>query len=689
MTMMGTSFADDSSKQIVTEDTPVVTLDSVIVTAGSSVNGVRTTPSKTVVNTETFETVGPQISVLDVLESFAYVDFRGNNSSDPGVDSVFVRGFDAKRFVTAIDGLTLQKTGGRKSSNIVDYSLLPTFLIKEVEVLPGPHSAIYDSKAIGGVVNFVSQEPQKKESLKPDVSVKVGYASENTLNTTTTIRGAVDNFTYDLANRYYQTDGYLRNSETGMNTWYGRLGYLTPSDGYVTVSASTTDTEREAPVNNPGEEDGDYDSGYPETSGGLFDPYAQPAWDGESYVYRLNAHQPTVIGTLDIEAASGKENRVRAYYASIDATTISEMDTDWWQDSAKITDNYRWNDTNVTIVGYDFAKMYDSGGEDSEKIERIQKNGAFVQHTWDMSSSFQAQVGARYEDVQIVVTNYGRVVGRPDLVERNFDQLVPKSFFTWKLDDLAAGLRDTSLSAGISKIWRAPDYHGDYNPQGRPAGIYIEPEHGIGYDLILSRRLVGDVRFNIDMSFYDIEDYITGNKAYAKYSGASAGINQYLDYKINLEEVYRYGIDADLSGHIAEPLSFNFSYSWQEFDNRGGEPAGEEELDQRAAHRISAGVHYDILSDTELQLDYAYQSEETTQVSEEVADDVWDFREVYNDAYQTFDFAVEQKLPFIEGWLKNVSASVYVKNIFDTEYFNTSGFPATGRTFGATLRFSL
>jgi adenosine/AMP kinase len=31
--------------------------------------------------------------------------------------------------VTAIDGFTVQKTGGRKSSNIVDYALLPTFLI--------------------------------------------------------------------------------------------------------------------------------------------------------------------------------------------------------------------------------------------------------------------------------------------------------------------------------------------------------------------------------------------------------------------------------------------------------------------------------------------------------------------------------------------------------------------------------
>jgi hypothetical protein len=58
------------------------------------------------------------------------------------------------------------------------------------------------------------------------------------------------------------------------------------------------------------------------------------------------------------------------------------------------------------------------------------------------------------------------------MVERQWDEWLPKSFLTFELDDLAAVLRDTSLSFGVSRIWRAPDYHGDYNPQGRSA------EHG-------------------------------------------------------------------------------------------------------------------------------------------------------------------------------------------------------------------
>jgi len=666
--------------------TEVQKLEEIEVKEKTGAEGIITQPAKTLIDLDEFRTVGPATSVVDVLKSSAAVDFRGDNSLDPGVDSIFLRGFDAKRFVTAIDGLTLQKTGGRKSSNIVDYSLLPTFLIKEIEIMPGPHSALYDSKSIGGVINMITAEPERREGLKPDLTTTGGYASYDTVNSTTSVRGGVQDFTYDLAYRYYQTDGYLRNSETRLDTWYGRLGYLLPADGFVTVSATTTETDRQAPVNNPGR-NGDYDGDYPVTKGGAFDPYASPTWNGDSYAYRMNGRQPTPIGVIDLDVSTGKENRKRAYFATPKDSSLTVMDTDWWQEAAKIQDEYAWSDSHSTIVGYDLAKLYDNG-LNNDKTERVKKQGAYLQHTWNIVPSLSARLGVRYEDVAILVTNQGQIKGRPDLVERNWDEFMPKSFVTWKMDDLADWLHDTTLSAGISKIWRAPDFHGDYNPQGRPAGVYLEPEHGMGYDLILGRRLVKDISMKVNYSFYDIEDYIATNSEFAKNSGADAGRNRYSDYTINLEEVYRHGIDIDLGGHIVDQLSFNLSYSWQDFDNRGDEPSGQTDLDQRAAHRISAGLRYDLLANTALLLDYSYQGDETIKVSEEVAEDVWDFREVKNDAAHTVDFAVQQKIPAIRGFLQDALVTVYVKNLSDEEYFDATGFPAADRTFGTTLTLS-
>lgn len=672
-----------------TENTPgsrVQTLDEMEVKETTGAPGLQQSPMETIIDLDTFHTIGPQTSIIDVLKTRSFVDFRGDNGLDPGVDSIFLRGYDATRFVTAIDGLTIQKTGGRKSTNIVDYSLLPTFLIKEIEILPGPHSALYDSKSIGGVINMITKKPEHKESLKPDVTTTAGYGSYNTVNSTTTVEGAVQNFTYDFAYQYFSTDGYLRNSATDIATYYGRLGYLLPADGFVTLSASISDTDRQAPVNNPGA-DGDYDSDYPEAEDGAFDPYSKPTWDGKSHNYRLNAEQPSPIGKVSFEGYTGKENRRRAYYANPGDTSLSVMDTDWWQDGAKLQDEYQWSNTQTTILGFDLARLYDDG-IDNGKSERVRKKGAYIQHNWTILPSLTAQLGLRYEDVNIWVTNMGQIPGRDDIVGRQWDQFVPKSFFTWNMDELASWLRDTSLSAGISKIWRAPDFHGDYNPQGKPAGVYLEPEHGMGYDLVLNRRLWNDISIKLNYSFYDIENYIAVNSTYAKYSAASAGYLRYSDYKINLEEVYRHGLDLELGGHLLDPLSFYISYSWQDFENQGDEPAGQTELDQRAKHRISAGLCYDIFTATSLMVDYNYQSKEVIEVSEEIAEDVWNFRQVANDAYQTIDLSLRQKLFASKGFLKDAVVSVYVKNLFNEKYFDATGFPATDRTIGTTLSVS-
>jgi outer membrane receptor protein involved in Fe transport len=663
-------------------------LEDIVVSGKSGMSGYEISPSKTVIDVDDFSAIGDKNNIQDLLKTQAAVDFRGTDQ-DPGVDSIFLRGFDATRFVTAIDSVTVQKTGGRKSSNIVDYSLLPTFMIKEIEILPGPHSAIFDSKSIGGVINMVTRRPERKESLKPDISLTTSYSSYATVNTTGTGSGSIENFTYDAAYRHYSTDGYLRHSETDIESVYGRVGYLLPADGFVTVSASSSDTDRQPPVNNPGEDDGDYDSSYPTTQGGMFDPYSEPTWNGESYQYRLDLEQPTPIGKFNLGMYTGKDKRIRAYYANQEATELSVMDTDWWQEGGKLQDEIEWSSNHITTIGFDLTRLYDEGLDD-DKTERINKTGGYLQHRWGILDSLDLTLGLRYEKVKIWVSNerngnlhnssYDRYV------EREWDEFMPKFFLSWRLDNMAAWLRDSSFSLGVSKIWRAPDYHGDYNPQGRPAGIFLEPEHGVGYDLIFNRRLVNDIQFSIDFSFYDIEDYIATNSTYAQYSGGSAGALRYSDYKINLEEVYRYGIDVEIGGHLMEQLSFYMTYSWQDFDNQGDEYAGETELDQRAEHRISAGLRYQLFETTELKLDYQYQSDETTEVSEEITEDVWDFRQVAIDAHHTVDFGVEQILWKNKWMIDEASFSAYVKNVFDETYFNTSGFPANDRTFGATLR---
>jgi iron complex outermembrane receptor protein len=663
--------------------------------------GYVLSPSQTTIELDKIDFIGPSTSVLDAFKTQAMVDFRGASDLDPGVDSVYLNGFESKRYVTAMDGVTLLKTGGRKSSNIVDWATLPSFLIESVEILPGPHSALYDAKGIGGVINMKTLAPTHWQTRVPELTLTTGYSSYNTFSNTAVIQGGLDNFIYDLAFQNYTTDGYLRNSETDINTGYARLGLLLPEDGFVTLSVSISDIDRNAAVNNPGTtETGatDYDDRYPEVTASAWDPWQEPTWDSNSQTYRLAYAQSLGIGKISASAYYGEDTRDRNYYTWVDSSDESQgtyyytWQTKWWQHGAKVTDELQWADNQTTTLGVDLAQLYDEGWEDT-KTERIRKKGAFAQHRWGIVPSVDITLGARYESVNTWTSNwsgssyYNTAYGK--YVERQFDQIIPKSMTTWKMDGLAPWLRDTSLSAGISKIWRAPDYHGDYNPQGRPAGIFLDPEHGMGYDLIFNRRLWHNVNLKLDYAFYDIKDFIAYNSSYAEYSNSTSGSLSYSDYMINLEEVYRHGISMELGGNLTDKLSFYLTYAWQRFFNQGDEAAGQTELDQRAEHQVGAGLRYELNEKITLMIDYTFQSDETTEVSYEVSDDDWEFYEVDNPAHSVVDLGIKYKCFTRAGWFKDGTLSIYAKNLFDEYYYDTSGYPATGRTVGASFTIKI
>ena len=664
---------------------PVQEIEEMVVEDKVGAKGYTSTPAGTTVKLEEVTFIGPPNSVIDVFKTQALVDFRGMSELDPGVDSIYLNGFSSKRFVTAMDGITLQKTGGRKSSNIVDWAQLPTFLLESVEILPGPHTALYDAKAIGGVINMKTKAPTHTQTRMPSLTYTTSYSSYDTFSNTAVIQGGVDQFTYDLAYRNYTTDGYLRHNETDMNIGYGRLGLLLPYDGYITFSAAISDIERNSAVNNTG---ADFDSSYPEMTVSPWDPEEEPTWDTEGEVYRLNYAQTLGINRITAGAYYGKDARER------DSLPDTQMHTEWWQQGGKIMDEIQWAGGKTTL-GIDFIQLFDEGAEDS-KTERIRKGGLFAQHQWEIIPHVDTTLGLRYENVTNWTSNYttsgGGSYHNPaydKYIERDFDALIPKSFTTWHMDHIGDGFRDTSLSVGISRIWHAPDYHGDYNPQGRPAGITLDPEHGMGYDLIFDRRLWRNINLKAGYAFYQIKDFIATNSSYDQYGSSNYGELSYSDYKINLDEVYRHGVTLELSGNLTDSLSGYLTWAWQKFDNQGNEPAGQTELDQRAEHQIGAGLRFALNEKTTFMLDYTYQSDEVTETADEVATDVWVFQDVDIPAHHVVDFGVSYKCFETAGPFENGTLGVYVKNLFDEYYYDATGYPATDRTFGVSFSVSL
>ena len=90
-------------------------------------------------------------------------------------------------------------------------------------------------------------------------------------------------------------------------------------------------------------------------------------------------------------------------------------------------------------------------------------------------------------------------------------------------------------------------------------------------------------------------------------------------------------------------------------------PAGNaaEKLDDRAKHRVNAGLRYNLFEKTLLLLDYKYQEKQIAYVCEEEPN----------------------------GFIKDGVLKFYVNNLLDEEYENSRGYPMTDRTFGVALSF--
>jgi outer membrane receptor protein involved in Fe transport len=678
-----------------TENERVHQLEEVTVREKTGAEAFTFQPQSTVIELNNHETIGIPQNVGDIMKDLIIFDFRGESALVPDDDTFQMRSFEANRFVTAIDGLNLRKTGGRKSSHIVDYAYLPTFLIERIEILPGPHSALYPAKSIGGVANFITRAPRVNEELKPNINVSTSYKSYDTQNHSLSLQGSVQSFTYDLGYQKYATDGYLRNNDADIDTVFGRFGYVFPSGGHVAVSASYSDADRGIVVfNDPTDPQSNYDNNYPKVSDALFYDWQKPTWNGRGYSYRLNYRQPTTIGNFSGDAYYSEEVRNRSYLSLINPADPSlgfnrlSSDTNWYQEGAKIQNEFRLANNHLTTLIGDFEQCYD--GEDKDR--RIRIRGGGIQHQWQIVPRLTLTGGLRYEDVNIWVSNSG-ITGRPPWIERKWNEWLPKSFLTYELDDLASVLRDTSISIGVSRVWRAPDYHGDYNPQGRSAGAWLDPEHGVGMDAVLSRRLWNDINMKLAYFHYSIKDYIASNSAYAQFTPSPRNPvppgMEFMDYKINLEEMVRQGVELEFTGHLMRDLSFYLGYAYSDLESKGDEPAGLREASNRSKHRVNAGLRYDLFENTTLLLDYKYQDKQVSEIAEELAPDEWIIREVAIDSFHIVDFGIRQTLFNEWGPLSNGVLRLFVNNVFDETYTDSSGYPATDRTFGIGFSFKM
>ena len=201
------------------------------------------TPGSTILFSTTDLTAIPALRVDDVLRQvpgfslFRRSGSRTANASAQGVSLRGLGGSGSSRALVLLDGISVVDPFG----GWVYWNRIPRVALSSVEVFRGGTSDLYGSSALGGVVQFLTPEPDR-----PSFSLETSYGNENTPDLSVWTGSRVRQWDYSLATEMFRTDGYIlvpdsvRGSvDTPANskdvTVFARLGHELGKNGRIFV----------------------------------------------------------------------------------------------------------------------------------------------------------------------------------------------------------------------------------------------------------------------------------------------------------------------------------------------------------------------------------------------------------------------------------------------------------------------
>ncbi|TZF86701.1 TonB-dependent vitamin B12 receptor [Cognatilysobacter lacus] len=202
------------------------TLDKVVVTANRAPVAVRDVLAPVeVIDRDEIERSQAR-SLPDLLRGRAGISI-GNQGGLGKLTTLFVRGSESDHVLVLVDGVRM----GSATSGLVSFQDIPVELIDRIEIVRGPRSSLYDSEAIGGVIQIFTR--RDSSALAPRFSI--GAGSRDTYEASAGVGGKVGRGWFGADYSRQQTGGYdaCRGSLTG-----GCFANEPDRDGYTRDAAS-------------------------------------------------------------------------------------------------------------------------------------------------------------------------------------------------------------------------------------------------------------------------------------------------------------------------------------------------------------------------------------------------------------------------------------------------------------------
>ena len=189
-------WAADAASTATEEEVPIT------VTATRTEKPIDQVASSVTVITEAQIQATNEPFVVDVLRDTVPGLMVTQSGGPGGYAQLYLRGGDPSQTLVMIDGVPLNEPDAYNGS--YDLSTLTTDNIARIEVLRGPQSTLYGSKAMAGVINIIT----KRGNGKPKTSLTLSGGSFTTGEGSLTSSGSGQKWNYSFSGSRYSTAGF-------------------------------------------------------------------------------------------------------------------------------------------------------------------------------------------------------------------------------------------------------------------------------------------------------------------------------------------------------------------------------------------------------------------------------------------------------------------------------------------------
>lgn len=456
------------------QDSINASLDTLVVTATRSEEKIKDVPARIAVISKSEIEKNPALNLNNLVKQDAALNVVQTGGLGQ-TTSIFTRGTNSNHTLVLKDGAALiEGINGKNNTELLDLSD-----IGQIEILKGPASVQYGSDAIGGVIQLLTDTPEKNSAFITGL-----YGENNTYKALVGLDLAQDGFFAQIRGQRLESDGTeILNTQNNDQASYDQKGYsakigykqdnfktnvsISENEGinhYLDYSTGTNTAKRDF-KNQLINWNGLYQFTDALTLNARYSNYQDEATYIETYSYAYDSERNE--GDINLNwKFTPKQNILFG---------VSTQDTD-------VTYDYLSGKKNLGSTGYYLQHQYNNAGIHTQAGIRLEDDDQFGQHT------------------------VGQIAGRL--------QIAPL----------------TSIYANIGSAFKAPTAYQLY------AGFYgnqdLKPEESISYEIGLDQQLNYGLSANASVYYTKVKNLIGSNASWqyvniddANMTGGELGLN--------------------------------------------------------------------------------------------------------------------------------------------------------------------